>query len=76
MRINLPITFAIICLSVSIALIVLTFVLEYWIQVKLTKDNYGMWRSCLANSDACHSCYASGEKVFNFTLNSKKKLKI
>jgi hypothetical protein len=74
MKLNIPILLSIVALSISIALIIVTFALQYWLVNKTSDSNnntytYGMWSGCL-KSDQCYYWYGDAESMLKYTLNS------
>lgn len=68
MKLNIPITISIACQSITVALIIITFILENWIQVKSTDIRYGIWKGC--NSTQCYNWYSTGQDTLKFQLTS------
>lgn len=70
MKISIPLTLAIACLFISIALMIITFILDGWIEVKSSLNRYGMWRACLAYSSQCSSWYDNAETLVNYKIDN------
>ncbi|CAF0710756.1 unnamed protein product [Brachionus calyciflorus] len=73
MKISIPITLAIACLSISLAFIIITFILENWLLVKNVNHRYGMWRACRGNSSTCFNWYVDGETEFKYRMTDSYK---
>ena len=75
MKLNIPITISIVALSISIVLIILTFILQNWLISKTADANnntysYGMWSGC-TSTVSCYMWYDNGESALKYNLNSK-----
>lgn len=68
-----PIILALMLLCLSIVLIVITFSLVYWLQVKSTGDNYGMWQGCKKGGDVCGRWYEVGQDLLNYRMTDSYK---
>ncbi len=75
MKLNAPILLSIVALSISIALTIITFILQYWLVSTTPSDlnnntyTYGMWSGC-KNTNECYLWYQNGESTLKYTLNS------
>ena len=65
-----PMILALLFLTISIVLIIITFSLVYWLQVKSTSDSYGMWQGCknASFSNQCLSWYANGQTLLSYSM--------
>lgn len=68
-----PVILALMLLCLSIVLIIVTFSLVYWLQVKSTSDNYGMWQGCKKGGDVCGRWYENGEALLGYKMTPSFK---
>jgi len=75
MKQYIPIFLALCFLSISFALIISTFIAEYWIEVKVNSDRYGIWRACLGGTSRCSQWYSDGQDLLGYDLTGKSHFK-
>lgn len=58
---------------IAFALLIAAFVGHFWLKIKSSADDYGLWEACSGETKDCYKWFENAQDVFQYKMTSKHR---